>query len=141
MPEYTSNVGGADPRVTDPLDRHVRSLTRIAEADFSKAWPGHRAPINDPTTRARDVIDHHRRRARRILELLDSTDPMTTWAVADALFGELNHVHIFIGPGEAHAHLDYLDRHGFVAQATDGYRRTDRPAAALESVFDSEEAS
>ncbi|WP_273739710.1 hypothetical protein [Natrinema soli] len=61
---------------------------------------------------------------------------MTTWKVTDALFGELNHAHIFIGPGEAHAHLEYLERHGFVEQTTDGYRRTDRPAAALESVFD-----
>jgi len=136
LPEYTSNIGGADPRVEHSLEQHVQSLAFIADGAFSRACPGHRDSIDDPTARARDVLNHHQHRAHRILDLLEGNGSMSTWGVSEALFGDLENVHIFIGPGETDAHLGYLAQHGFVERTADGYRRTDRPATALETVFD-----
>ncbi|WP_135854351.1 MBL fold metallo-hydrolase [Halorussus salinus] len=114
LPKYTPNVGGADPRVEDPLGTYLSSLGRIIEADYDRAWPGHRDPIDDPAGRARDIAVHHRERTERVLEVLRERDAPDAWTVSADLFGELSNIHIMHGPGEAWAHLDHLERHGVV---------------------------
>ena len=122
LPKYTPNVGGADLRVERPLAQYLETLETIAERDYERAWPGHRDPIDDPTGRAREIIDHHRERAYRVLDALDRLAPADAWTVSDDLFGDLEHIHILHGPGEAHAHLEHLVRAGDVERVDDGYR-------------------
>ncbi|RXK49390.1 MBL fold metallo-hydrolase [Halorientalis pallida] len=110
LPVYTPNVGGADVRVDRPLERYLDTLGRIADADFDRAWPGHRDPIDDPTARAQEIIHHHEERAYRVLQALDDLGPADAWAVSADLFGDLEGIHILHGPGEASAHLDHLTR-------------------------------
>ncbi|MFB6082975.1 MAG: MBL fold metallo-hydrolase, partial [Halorientalis sp.] len=110
----------ADVRVDRPLERYLDTLDRIADAEFDRAWPGHRDPIDDPTGRAEEIAHHHEERAYRVLRALDDLGPSTAWEVSAELFGELENIHILHGPGEASAHLDHLARAGDVERDGDG---------------------
>ncbi|MFC4451432.1 MBL fold metallo-hydrolase [Halorussus aquaticus] len=125
LPKYTPNVGGADPRVEDPLGTYLDSLDRIIESDYARAWPGHRDPIDDPTERAREIAAHHRERTERVLSVLRERGEADAWTVSADLFGELSNIHIMHGPGEAWAHLDHLDRHGVAERTDEGYALLD----------------
>ena len=133
LPVYTPNVGGADVRVDRPLERYLDTLGRVGDAEFDRAWPGHRDPIDDPTARAEDIIHHHEERAYRVLRALDDLGPADAWAVSAELFGELDGIHILHGPGEASAHLDHLARDGDI-EKDDG--RYSLPAGTRERLRD-----
>lgn len=127
LPVYTPNVGGADVRVERPLEQYLESLGRIIDRDWSTAWPGHRDAIENPTERARTIVEHHRTRTHRVIDVLDEHGPADTWTVSAHLFGELENIHIIHGPGEAHAHLDYLHREGVVELEDGEYRLLESP--------------
>ncbi|PGF16332.1 MBL fold metallo-hydrolase [Natrinema sp. CBA1119] len=125
LPVYTPNVGGADVRVDRPLEKYLRALRGMVDADYDRAWPGHRDPIADPTGRAQYIIDHHEERSWRVLDALDRTGPCETWTVSAELFGELDSIHILHGPGESYAHLEHLEREGTVVREGREYRLAD----------------
>ena len=125
LPKYTPNVGGADIRVERPLARYLETLDRIVAADYDRAWPGHRQAIDDPTGRARAIYDHHEERSWRVLDALRRLGPSDAWTVSADLFGDLEHIHILHGPGEASAHLDHLERAGDVVREGSLYRLAD----------------
>jgi len=133
LPKYTPNVGGADVRVDAPLSAYAQSLARIVGRDVDAAHPGHRWRIDDPSRRAAEILDHHRHRTRRVLEVLADGGPATAWEVSAALFGDLADIHILHGPGEAFAHLDHLADAGVVEPDGTAYRlvETDPDVAAL----------
>ena len=125
LPVYTPNVGGADVRVDRPLEKYLGALQRIVDADYDRAWPGHREPIDDPAGRAQYIIDHHETRSWRVLDALDRRGPCDTWTVSAELFGELEDIHILHGPGESYAHLEQLEREGTVVRDGTEYRLAD----------------
>jgi len=125
LPEYTPNVGGADLRVDRPLEQYLSSLRGIADREYERAWPGHRDVIEAPTERANTIMEHHRERTERVVEVLDAHGPADAWTVSARLFGELEGIHVLHGPGEAYAHLDHLRRHGVVERVDDRYRLVD----------------
>ncbi|WP_267643229.1 MBL fold metallo-hydrolase [Haloarchaeobius amylolyticus] len=131
LPVYTPNVGGADVRVENPLEKYLRALRYIADAGYDRAWPGHRDPIADPPARAEHIIDHHEERAWRVLNVLDESGPLNTWEVSAELFGELSDIHILHGPGEAYAHLEHLAQTGAVIPEGETYRIAERASEAL----------
>ncbi|SDK77412.1 MBL fold metallo-hydrolase [Natronorubrum texcoconense] len=131
LPVYTPNVGGADVRVDQPLEKYLRALQGIVDADYDRAWPGHRDPIDDPAGRAQYIIDHHEERAFRVLDALDRKGPCDTWTVSADLFGELESIHILHGPGESYAHLEHLERAGTVVREGDEYRLADGVSEVL----------
>lgn len=135
LPHYTPNVGGADPRVENPLGTYLDTLEGLIEADYDRAYPGHRDPIDDPAGRGREIRDHHYERARRVLTVLDEDGPSTVWSVSSALFGSLSGVHIIHGPGEAWAHLEHLRRAGLVELTDDGYAATPIARTGLVDAF------
>jgi len=122
LPKYTPNVGGADVRVDAPLETYVDSLVEVVERDWDRAQPGHRDPIDDPAGRAREILDHHRERTGKVIDVLDRHGACDIWTVSRHLFGELETIHILHGPGEAFAHLDHLERHGVVEREATDYR-------------------
>ena len=136
LPVYTPNVGGADVRVDQPLEKYLRALRGIVEADYRRAWPGHRDPIDDPADRAAYIIHHHEERARRVLEALRERGTADTWTISADLFGELESIHVLHGPGESHAHLVHLERAGTVVREEEGgvwqYRLADGMAEELD---------
>lgn len=131
LPVYTPNVGGADVRVDRPLEKYLRALQGIVDADYARAWPGHRDPIDDPAGRAQYIIDHHEERSFRVLDALDRKGPCDAWTVSADLFGELESIHILHGPGESYAHLEHLERAGTVVREEDEYRLADGVAEVL----------
>jgi hydroxyacylglutathione hydrolase len=120
LPKYTPNVGGADPRIVDPLGTYLSSLARFIQNDCARAWPGHRDPIDDPADRAREIAVHHRERTERVLSVLRERGTADVWTVSADLFGELEAIHIMHGPGEAWAHLNHLEREGIAERVGDG---------------------
>jgi glyoxylase-like metal-dependent hydrolase (beta-lactamase superfamily II) len=135
LPVYTPNVGGADVRVDRPLERYLNSLETIAKRKFDRVWPGHRDVIDNPTERAQFIVDHHRERARRVVEILGEHGPAEAWKVSAQLFGNLEGIHIMHGPGEAYAHLDHLARHGLVEATPDGYNLLNKTEATIDDVI------
>ncbi len=131
LPVYTPNVGGADVRVERPLAKYLRALQRIVDADYARAWPGHRDPIDDPADRAQHIIEHHKERSWRVLDALDRKGPCDTWTVSADLFGELDGIHVLHGPGESYAHLEHLERAGTVVREGTEYRLADGVAEEL----------
>ncbi len=136
LPVYTPNVGGADVRVENPLERYLQALSRIVDADYDRAWPGHRDPIDEPADRARYIIDHHEERAYRVLDALDRLGPCDTWTVSADLFGDLEGIHILHGPGECYAHLDHLEGAGAVVREDTEYRLAAGVADELAAIDD-----
>ena len=132
LPKYTPNVGGADVRVERPLAKYLRTLRTIASADYDRAWPGHRDPIEDPAARAEFIIEHHEERSWRVLDALRRHGPCDAWTVSDDLFGDLEHIHILHGPGEAYAHLSHLERDGAVRREGNEYLLADGVAEKLD---------
>jgi glyoxylase-like metal-dependent hydrolase (beta-lactamase superfamily II) len=128
LPDYTPNVGGADPRTERPLTDHLRTLRTLARATFERGLPGHGDPMPVPAERARAVLEHHRDRAATLLTVLDG--PTTVWEATGALFGDLTETHLVLGLGETHAHLEYLRGVGAVERTDDGYVAADPDLAA-----------
>ncbi|WP_144926206.1 MBL fold metallo-hydrolase [Halorubrum salsamenti] len=120
LPRYTPNVGGADVRLDGALAAYLGSLERIVDVSPEIAWPGHRDRIDDPVGRAREIVEHHRERTRRVIRVLRERGPANAWAVSHELFGELEAIHILHGPGEASAHLEHLTDHGIAERNDDG---------------------
>jgi glyoxylase-like metal-dependent hydrolase (beta-lactamase superfamily II) len=119
LPVYTPNVGGADLRVEKPLEKYVETLSRLAGRDFDRAYPGHREPIDEPTERAVEIIEHHRERSERVADVLHEEGACDAWEMGAHLFGELEGIHILHGPGESYAHLEHMERHGVVSSYRD----------------------
>ncbi|WP_122088551.1 MBL fold metallo-hydrolase [Halalkalicoccus subterraneus] len=134
LPVYTPNVGGADVRVEAPLEKYLASLRTLIEHDFERVWPGHRDVIEEPTERARYILDHHRERTERVLSVLRE-GPADAWSVSAELFGDLEGIHVMHGPGEAFAHLDHLEDAGHVERDGKEYVLTGEPD--LESLIPS----
>lgn len=125
LPYYTPNVGGADTRVESPLGKYLDTLAHVIEADYARAWPGHRGAIVDPAGRAADIVVHHRERTRRIVDFLGESGPADPWTVSAHLFGELSSIHILHGPGESFAHLQHLEEAGLAERAGRAYGLTE----------------
>ncbi|WP_049899795.1 MBL fold metallo-hydrolase [Natrinema sp. J7-1] len=125
LPVYTPNVGGADVRVDRPLEKYTAAVTRLADRDYERVWPGHRDSISEPTARALAILEHHRERTETVLEFLSANGPADAWTVSAHLFGDLEGIHIVHGPGEAFAHLDHLRHEGYLACENGDYRLRD----------------
>jgi glyoxylase-like metal-dependent hydrolase (beta-lactamase superfamily II) len=133
LPKYTPNVGGADIRVERALAKYLRTLRQIADAEYDRAWPGHRETIADPAARAERISEHHAERSYRVLDALRRHGLSDAWTVSDDLFGELEHIHILHGPGESYAHLEHLEHDGVVVREGDDYKLADGVEAQLEA--------
>jgi glyoxylase-like metal-dependent hydrolase (beta-lactamase superfamily II) len=104
----TPNVGLYPDSRPDPLADYLTSLERIASLDLHLALPGHGEPIRDPAGRARELIDHHRRRLEQAAMALDGV-PRSAYEVSLTLFPEpLSPVLRRFALAETCAHLEYL---------------------------------
>jgi glyoxylase-like metal-dependent hydrolase (beta-lactamase superfamily II) len=109
----TPNVGGGDTRQVDPLGSYRDTLARL-ERRVTTAHPGHGEAF-PLAPRAAELRAHHRERTERVLEALaDADGPVTPWAVATDLFGDMEAYHVKFGAGEAFAHLAHLHERGVV---------------------------
>jgi glyoxylase-like metal-dependent hydrolase (beta-lactamase superfamily II) len=101
----------------DPLADYLDSLERIVELAPRIAYAGHGDTIEDPPTRARELIEHHRERLARTREAL-SDEPRNAYEVSLTLFPPpLASVQRRFALAETRAHLEYLALRGGVKRA------------------------
>jgi glyoxylase-like metal-dependent hydrolase (beta-lactamase superfamily II) len=96
----------------DPLGDYLGTLERIIELAPAVAFAGHHEPIEDPATRARELLQHHRQRLDDTRAAL-SAEPASGYEVSHHLFGaELISAQRRFALAESLAHLERLVRDG-----------------------------
>ena len=103
----------------DPLGDYLASLERTIELAPTVALAGHNDTVSDPVARARELIEHHRRRLDEAVRALGS-EPRNAFEVSLALFGEgLDASNRRFALSETLAHLERLVQEGRVARSGD----------------------
>jgi glyoxylase-like metal-dependent hydrolase (beta-lactamase superfamily II) len=101
----------------DPLGDYLASLERTAQLGLRVVYPGHGEPIHDPAGRAREIIEHHRRRLDDVAAALGA-EPQTGFEVSHAVFGAaLSPQQRRFAVAEALSHLERLVREGRAARS------------------------
>ncbi len=113
----TPTVGLYPDSRPDPLGDYVASLERTIELAPRVALPGHGDPVEDPAGRAREIVEHHRRRLDETVAAL-GPEPRTAHEVSLALFGDgLDASGRRFALAETLAHLERLVFEGRAARA------------------------
>jgi glyoxylase-like metal-dependent hydrolase (beta-lactamase superfamily II) len=108
----------------DPLGDYLASLQRTIELDPRVVYPGHGEPLHDAAGRARELIEHHRRRLDATAASL-SQRPRTAYEVSLELFGrELSPTQRRFAVAETLSHLERLVREDRAARGGDDNRVT-----------------
>jgi len=103
----------------DPLGDYLASLQRTIELAPRIAYPGHGEPIHDPAGRARELIEHHRRRLDQTVTCLNHQG-LTPFEVSLRLFGDdLSPTQRRFAVAETLSHLERLVREGGAARSGD----------------------
>jgi glyoxylase-like metal-dependent hydrolase (beta-lactamase superfamily II) len=103
----------------DPLGDYLASLERTIELAPRIVYPGHGEPIEDAAGRARELIDHHRRRLDRVAAALGD-EPRSGYTVSlDVFGGDLSPQGRRFAVAETLSHLERLVREGRAARAGD----------------------
>jgi glyoxylase-like metal-dependent hydrolase (beta-lactamase superfamily II) len=106
----TPTVGLYPESRPDPLGDFLASLERTIELAPSYALPGHNEPIDDPVSRAREIVEHHRVRLDETAAAL-AGGPRTGYEVSLALFdADLDASGRRFALAESLAHLERLVR-------------------------------
>ena len=101
----------------DPLGDYLESLARTVELAPRLALSGHGPPIEDPSARARELIEHHRVRLQRTAAAL-SDEPRSGYQVSLKLFGrELKPAARRFAVAETLSHLERLVLEGGAERA------------------------
>ena len=116
----TPTVGLYPDSLPDPLGDYLDSLARTIELAPSLALTGHGPPIDDPVSRARELIEHHRERLDEAAAAL-AGGARTGYEVSLALFdANLDASGRRFALAEALAHLERLVGEGRARRAGDG---------------------
>ena len=86
LQKITPTVGLYPDSRPDPLGDYLASLERTIELAPRVALPGHHGVVADPAGRAREIVEHHRRRLDETVAALGS-EPRSAYEVSLALFG------------------------------------------------------
>jgi glyoxylase-like metal-dependent hydrolase (beta-lactamase superfamily II) len=101
----------------DPLGDYVASLERTLELAPRIVYPGHGEPIEDAAGRARELIEHHRRRLDETMAAL-AGGARTAYEVSLSLFGkDLGPTQRRFAVAETLSHLERLVREGRAARS------------------------
>jgi glyoxylase-like metal-dependent hydrolase (beta-lactamase superfamily II) len=101
----------------DPLGDYLASLERTIELAPRIVYPGHGEPIEDAPGRARELIEHHRRRLDETVAALADGD-RTAYEVSLSLFGrDLGATQRRFAVAETLSHLERLVREGRAARS------------------------
>jgi glyoxylase-like metal-dependent hydrolase (beta-lactamase superfamily II) len=101
----------------DPLGDYLASLERTVELAPRVVYPGHGEPIHDPARRARELIEHHRRRLEEAARALDPPG-LTPFEISPRLFGDdLPPTQRRFAVAETLSHLERLVREGAAARS------------------------
>jgi glyoxylase-like metal-dependent hydrolase (beta-lactamase superfamily II) len=120
LERITPAVGLYPESRPDPLGDYLNSLARTIELAPRIVYPGHGEPIEDAPGRAREIIEHHRRRLDELAAAL-TPEPQTGYDVSLRVFGaQLSPVQRRFAVAETLSHLERLVREGRAARVGDG---------------------
>jgi glyoxylase-like metal-dependent hydrolase (beta-lactamase superfamily II) len=113
--------------VADSLGDYLTALRRVQKLPITLPLPAHRTLGTDTAARCEELIAHHQRRCREVLDILSDGAPKTAWEVASKMSWKIrcNSWADFPTPqkwfavGEAMAHLDHLIAQGLVRRSFD----------------------
>src|SRR5919204_1526753 len=104
----------------DPLGDYLVSLERTIEVAPRVVYPGHGEPIHDAVGRARELIEHHRRRLDQTAAILNH-EGLTPYVISLRLFGDdLPPTQQRFAVAETLSHLERLVREDAAARSEDG---------------------
>jgi glyoxylase-like metal-dependent hydrolase (beta-lactamase superfamily II) len=116
LQKITPTIGLYPDSRPDPLGDYIGSLERTVELAPSLALPGHNDVVSDPAGRAREILEHHRRRLDEAVAALAS-EPRSAYEVSLALFGaDLDASGRRFALAETLAHLERLVHEGQAAR-------------------------
>ncbi|MCE4626775.1 MAG: MBL fold metallo-hydrolase [Desulfurococcales archaeon] len=121
LPGITPHITLHDPH-SDPLGDYLNSLKKIIKLSPSKAYPGHRNPIDDPVKRAKELLKHHDERLNEIVDIIKRAGQITAYEIAKKVrwrtryndWSEYPPQEKFFAMGETLAHLRRLEVEGRV---------------------------
>jgi glyoxylase-like metal-dependent hydrolase (beta-lactamase superfamily II) len=117
LDEISPAVGLYPESRPDPLGDYLRSLERTIELAPRIVYPGHGEPIRDAAGRAKELLEHHRRRLDETSALLNSRG-LTPYEISLRLFGDnLSPTQRRFAVAETLSHLERLVREGRSARA------------------------
>jgi glyoxylase-like metal-dependent hydrolase (beta-lactamase superfamily II) len=120
LPDITPTVGRYADGTPDPLGAYLASLERTIELAPELVLPGHGEPIAEPITRARELIEHHRKRLEKTRAALRA-GAQTAYEVSLTLFErDLDASGRRFAVAETLAHLERLEVGGAVISADEG---------------------
>jgi glyoxylase-like metal-dependent hydrolase (beta-lactamase superfamily II) len=103
----------------DPLADYLESLQRTIELDPRIAYGGHGEPVERPAERARELIEHHRRRLDATVAALDR-EPRSGYEVSRSLFSDaLTPTQRRFAVAETLSHLERLLAEGAAGRTGD----------------------
>ena len=112
LQKITPTVGLYPDSRPDPLGDYLASLQRTIELAPRVALPGHHDVVSDPAGRAREIVEHHRRRLDETAAAL-GPEPRSAYDVSLALFGaDLDASGRRFALAETLAHLERLVQEG-----------------------------
>jgi glyoxylase-like metal-dependent hydrolase (beta-lactamase superfamily II) len=121
----------SNPLLSRPLDgragqprpqaliNYMESLLATSELPAELVLTGHGPPVTDHVTLIDERLRLHRRRARKILRLLDAV-PLTAYEIALKLWGNVAVTQAYLTLSEVLGHLDLLIREGVAREQPDG---------------------
>jgi glyoxylase-like metal-dependent hydrolase (beta-lactamase superfamily II) len=110
---------GTRPRA---LLQYIESLEATRELPAKLILPGHGDPIFEHAALIDERLRMHRRRARKILEILGG-GRLTAWEIALRMWGNAAVTQAFLTLSEVLGHLDLLTAEGRVRERRDGVTR------------------
>ena len=120
LARITPTVGLWPASRADPLGDYLVALERTIELEPRLALPGHGDVIEDPTARARELIEHHRIRLEETIAALDG-EPRTGYELSFPLFGDdLKPVSRRFAVAETLSHAERLVHDGTARRHEDG---------------------
>ena len=121
---------GAPPGRPHALLQYIESMRATREQALSLVLGGHGDPVIDHVRLIDERLRMHRRRARKLLAMLDS-GPLTAYELALRMWGNVAVTQAFLTLSEVLGHLDLLEAEGKVREREDtGVVRFEAVAAA-----------
>lgn len=116
LPKITSNISLYPWSRDDPLGDFLGALRAVRALPVTRVLPAHGDPFDDLPGRVDELLEHHRERLAKVLEIVDGRE-RDAYAVCRDLFPVLRNAHEErFALAETLAHLRYLDRRGKIAE-------------------------
>jgi glyoxylase-like metal-dependent hydrolase (beta-lactamase superfamily II) len=118
------NIGGGEFGAPNLLNRYLNSLDRVRALHSTtlSVMPGHGVPWNGVDQICGRLAHHHAERLTSLEHIVLEGKASTIFEMAEALFGRLKGIHLWLGTAEVHSHLEYLIEQGRIRAEDGGYR-------------------